>query len=232
MSKRSQQESLLLGVVVGVIAALAIVIPVSLLPIFGNDDSDSSSSQSAATPATTTVVQAAGQGQGNGNGGAGQGQGQGNGGAGNGGGGNGSGQGNGNGPGNGAGQANELGDPLLQGVASDEVLAAFDNGGCVACHNIKGVGGGAANLGPGLSRVGFIAAERRPGYEPLDYIEESIRDPGAFVRTNCPTGPCIEGLMPQTYSETLTAADISTIVNYLAALGTAAEADVLFDAGQ
>ena len=203
MSKRSQQESLLLGVVVGVIAALAIVIPVSLLPIFGNDDSDSSSSQSAATPATTTVVQAAGQGQGNGNG-----------------------------PGNGAGQANELGDPLLQGVASDEVLAAFDNGGCVACHNIKGVGGGAANLGPGLSRVGFIAAERRPGYEPLDYIEESIRDPGAFVRTNCPTGPCIEGLMPQTYSETLTAADISTIVNYLAALGTAAEADVLFDAGQ
>ena len=216
MSTRSQQESLLLGVVVGVIAALAIVIPVSLLPIFGDDDSDSSSSQSEASPVTTTVVQAAGNGAGTGNGGgAGQGQGQGNGGA-----------------GNGAGQANELGDPLLQGVASDEVLAAFDNGGCVACHNIKGVGGGAANLGPGLSRVGFIAAERRPGYEPLDYIEESILDPGAFVRTNCPTGPCIAGLMPQTYSETLTAADISTIVNYLAALGTAAEADVLFDAGQ
>jgi hypothetical protein len=59
------------------------------------------------------------------------------------------------------------------------------------------------------------------------YIEESIIDPGAFVRPNCPNGPCPAGVMPQTYGETLTDSQISTIVSYLAALGTAGEADVL-----
>ncbi|MCP4305751.1 MAG: hypothetical protein GY788_12945, partial [bacterium] len=58
---------------------------------------------------------------------------------------------------------------------------------------------------------------------------ESIVDPDAFVRTNCPDGPCTAGLMPPTFGETLTTDEISTIVNYLAALGTAVEADVLFD---
>ena len=226
MSTRSQKESRLLGVVFGLVIALAITIPVALLPIFGDDDSDSSSSQPDAAPATTTTAPAAGTGGGGGNGNGGGGNGNGGGGNGN-GGGNGSGQGNGNGPGNGGGQGH-LEDPLSQGVASEEVAAAFVSGGCVACHNIKGIGGGAARLGPGLSRAGFIASERRPGYEALVYLEESIVSPGAFVRINCPDGPCIEGLMPQTYSETLTSDEISTIVNYLAALGTAAEADVLF----
>ena len=49
------------------------------------------------------------------------------------------------------------------------------------------------------------------------------------MRPTCPDGPCIEGLMPQTLGETLTTDEISTIVNYLAALGTATEAGVLFD---
>lgn len=229
MSTRSQKESRLLGVVFGLVIALAITVPLALLPIFGDDDSESSSTQSDATPATTTVAQAAGGGNGggNGNGAGGNGNGGVGNGNGNGGGGNGSGPGSGNGPGNGEGQVH-LEDPLSQGVASEEVAATFASGGCVACHNIKGIGGGAARLGPGLSQAGFIASERRPGYEALDYLEESILNPGAFVRTNCPDGPCIDGLMPQTYSETLTSDEISTIVNYLAALGTAAEADVLF----
>jgi hypothetical protein len=229
MSTRSQKESRLLGVVFGLVIALAITVPLALLPIFGDDDSESSSTQPDATPATTTVAQAAGGGNGggNGNGAGGNGNGGVGNGNGNGGGGNGSGPGSGNGPGNGEGQVH-LEDPLSQGVASEEVAATFASGGCVACHNIKGIGGGAARLGPGLSQAGFIASERRPGYEALDYLEESILNPGAFVRTNCPDGPCIDGLMPQTYSETLTSDEISTIVNYLAALGTAAEADVLF----
>jgi hypothetical protein len=229
MSTRSQKESRLLGVVFGLVIALAITVPLALLPIFGDDDSESSSTQSDATPATTTVAQAAGGGNGggNGNGAGGNGNGGVGNGNGNGGGGNGSGPGSGNGPGNGGGQVH-LEDPLSQGVASEEVAATFASGGCVACHNIKGIGGGAARLGPGLSQAGFIASERRPGYEALDYLEESILNPGAFVRINCPDGPCIDGFMPQTYSETLTSDEISTIVNYLAALGTAAEADVLF----
>jgi hypothetical protein len=97
----------------------------------------------------------------------------------------------------------------------------------VACHTIKGVGGGAARIGPGLSRLGEVGDRRVAGLSAAAYIEQSIRDPGAFVRPNCPTGPCPEGVMPQTYAETLTADQISTIVNYLSVLGTAAEADVL-----
>ncbi len=226
MDTRSHRESRLLGIVFGLVMALAITVPVALLPIFDDDDPSPSSS----SPETTTTVVAA-PGAGNGNGGNGRGNGGGGNGQGNGrgGGGNGSGQGNGNGLGNGNGQGQDSADPLSQGVAREEVAAAFASGGCVACHNIKGIGGATARLGPSLSRAGFVASERRPGYEALEYLKESIADPEAFVRTNCPDGPCIEGLMPQTFGETLTTDEISTIVNYLAVLGTAAEADVLFD---
>lgn len=214
MSNRSQRESTLLGVVAGVIASLFIVIPVSLLPLFGDDDTSRSNSQGATSDTVQEDVVAAGTGQGQGQGNAGNGQGQGQG----------QGQGNGNGGGN---QVVENADPLSYGLASPDVLAAFENGGCVACHSIKGVGGGAATLAPHLYRLGEIAADRRPGTSVEAYIEESILDPAAFTMPNCPTGPCIAGLMPSTYGETLTAEDISTIVTYLAALGTPAEADVL-----
>ncbi len=172
------------------------------------------------TPATTAVVQpAAGQAAGAG-GASGQGSGNGQGG------GNGQGLGppEGRGPGS---HGGELADPTSQGIADPEVLDTFSSAGCVACHTIKGVGGGAANIGPGLSRLGEVGSLRRPGLSAATYIEESIIDPGAFVRPNCPNGPCPEGVMPQTYGETLTADQISTIVNYLVALGTAAEAEVL-----
>jgi hypothetical protein len=222
MSKRSQQESLLLGAVVGAIAGLAIALAVILLVDFGNDEVGSTDSASA--PTTTVAVQGtagpgAGQGQaaGQGQGGGGPGQGAGNG------------QGGGPPPGAGPGshQDGEQGDPLSFGTASQDVLDAFTAGGCVACHTIKGVGGGAASIGPGLSRVGEVGGIRVPGMSAEAYIEQSILDPGAFVRPNCPNGPCPEGIMPQTYAETLTADQISTIVGYLAALGTAAEPDVL-----
>lgn len=222
---------MLLGVVTGVIASLFLVIPVSLL--LGDDDTSTSNSQGTSSATETaqeeTVVAGGGQGQGNGqgNGGNGQGNGQGQGqGNGQGNGGNGQGQGQGNGAGGGN-SIVENADPLSYGLASPEVLATFEKGGCVACHSIKGVGGGAATLGPHLYRLGEIAVDRRPGVSVEAYIEESILDPTAFTMPNCPTGPCIEGLMPTTYGESLSAEDISILVTYLAALGTPAEADVL-----
>ena len=117
--------------------------------------------------------------------------------------------------------------PLADGTAAPVVLDAFAAGGCVACHSIKGVGGGQATIGPPLFQTGAIAADRRPGPTPEAYIEESILDPGAFIMPNCPTGPCLEGVMPQTFGETLTADQLATIVDYLAALGTSAEGEVL-----
>ncbi len=200
MSERYKRESLLLGVVIGAIAAIAIVVPLSLLGLA--EDDDTSSTQTASTPATASGQQGD-TGQGNGRGGPPEGR----------------------GPGSGANVANE--NPTSQGIASPEVLNAFDAGGCVACHFIKGVGGESAEVGPNLSRVGVNAAERRPGASAEAYIEESIRDPNAFIMPNCPNGSCPEGVMPQTFPDSLADSEISTIVNYLAALGTAGEADVL-----
>lgn len=202
MSERHKRESLLLGAIVGAIAAFAIVVPLSLLAFTGGNESDVASTQSAAATATDSGQQGNG-GPGNGRGGPPEGR----------------------GPGSGTDHANES--PTSQGVASPEVLDAFDAGGCVACHFIKGVGGEAAELGPNLSRIGVNAAERRPGASAEAYIEESIRDPNVFIMPNCPNGSCPAGVMPQTFADTLTASEISTIVNYLAALGTAAEADVI-----
>lgn len=118
-------------------------------------------------------------------------------------------------------------EPLSYGNAGTEVVDAFNAGGCVVCHSIKGVGGGNATIGPPLFRTGFLAADRRPGATPEAYIEESIRNPNAWIVPNCPTGPCPESVMPQAYSETLTDDQIGTIVGYLAALGTDAESSVL-----
>ena len=117
--------------------------------------------------------------------------------------------------------------PLAFGTAADDVLAAFEAGGCVACHSIKGVGGANATIGPPLFRTGFIAADRRPGPSVEAYIEESIVHPDAFIMPNCPTGPCPSGVMPKTLAEVLSVDQLETIVNYLAALGTDNEASVL-----
>jgi len=200
---------MLLGAVLGIITGLAIVLAVTLFVDFDSDEAGSADSASA--PTTTVAVQGtAGQGVG-------QGQGAGNG------------QGGGPPPGRGPAsrQDGEEGDPLSFGTASAEVLDAFATGGCVACHTIKGVGGAAATIGPGLSRLGAVGGIRVAGLSAAEYVEQSIRDPAAFVRPNCPTGPCLPGIMPTTYGETLTAEQIATIVGYLATLGTAAEAEVL-----
>jgi hypothetical protein len=118
-------------------------------------------------------------------------------------------------------------EPLAFGTAKFEVIEAFQAGGCVACHSIKGVGGGAATIGPPLFRTGAIAAERRPGASVAAYIKESIVEPDAFIMPNCPTGPCPSGLMPDTFGDTLSLDQLTTIIDYLAVLGTAVEAEVL-----
>ncbi len=199
MSKRSKQESLLLGVVAGTAVSFGIIIPIVLLAVFGGEDVGTNAQPA---PATVTAVQDGANNATRGRGGPPEGR----------------------GPGSGH---DEGADPTSEGIASVEVLAAFNTGGCTACHTIKGVGTGAADIGPNLSRIGAIAGERRPGATVESYIEESIRTPNAFIMPNCPTGPCPADVMPQSFAETLTESEISTIVNYLAALGTDAEASVL-----
>ena len=224
MAPRTQRESLLLGIILGTVVGFAFVLPIGLLVELRGAETETTTAPSAesAAPAAANggaaVAQESSTGRG---GGPPEGRGPGSGG----------GRGAGGGPPAGRGPGSQIdgdrGDPLSEGIASAEVLDAFAAGGCVACHAIKGVGGEGATAGPGLSRLGDVGELRRAGMSTVDYIQESVIDPDAFVRPNCPTGACPSGVMPQTYGETLSESQIATIVEYLAALGTAAEADVL-----
>lgn len=105
-------------------------------------------------------------------------------------------------------------------VAPANVVAAFNKGGCGNCHTIAGVPGANGQVGPNLSNIGAEAASRRDGYTAEEYIRESILDPNTFIAPQCPAGDCPSGVMLQTFAETLSSADLDTIVGYLSALGT------------
>jgi mono/diheme cytochrome c family protein len=104
--------------------------------------------------------------------------------------------------------------------------AVFLKTGCIACHTIKGVSTGA--VGPNLSKIGADAADIINSAEykksqgkataPADFIHESIVSPNAYIATNCPTGPCAGSIMPQNYSQIITAQDLTNLVTYLASL--------------
>jgi hypothetical protein len=103
------------------------------------------------------------------------------------------------------------------GVDLDEVIAAINKGGCTACHTIPNIPGAVGVVGPNLANIGVTGAERIPGYEAEAYIRESLVEPNAFTAPECPTGPCITGVMPEILLED---AEVDVIVSYLATLGT------------
>jgi len=102
--------------------------------------------------------------------------------------------------------------------ASADVLAVIGKAGCAACHTIPGVAGAVGQLGPNLANIGVDGATRKPDLTAAAYISESIIAPNAFIVPECPTGPCLANLMPQTFSQTLTGQEITTIVDYLTTL--------------
>jgi nitrite reductase (NO-forming)/hydroxylamine reductase len=102
---------------------------------------------------------------------------------------------------------------------------AFQKGGCVACHTIPGVPGAIGTIGPDLSAIGKEAGEMIASGEYTGeaktteaYLEESIKSPDAFITPDCPTGPCMKGVMPASLADALSADEISAIVTYLASL--------------
>jgi hypothetical protein len=101
-------------------------------------------------------------------------------------------------------------------VKLDEVVAAINKGGCIACHTIPNIPGAIGQIGPDLSKIGIEAASRREGYTAEEYIRESLNEPSAFTAPECPTGPCPSGIMPQL---PLDEAEVETIVYYLSTLG-------------
>jgi len=57
-----------------------------------------------------------------------------------------------------------------------------------------------------------------PGLSAEEYIHQSIVQPNAFVVPECPSGPCAPNLMPATYEQTLSPAELDGLVQYLLTL--------------
>ena len=83
-------------------------------------------------------------------------------------------------------------------------------GGCTVCHTIEGISVGV--LGPDLTHIGTVASGRIDGVSPEAYLDESMRDPGAFV-----VPEYLDGLMPRDFEARLTDQQIEALVRFLLA---------------
>jgi len=82
----------------------------------------------------------------------------------------------------------------------------FRQQGCAECHRIDGSGG---TLGPDLSHIATVAAGRRAGASPEEYIRESLDSPGAYVV------PGYNDVMPRGLTRRLSAFEVDSLVRYL-----------------
>lgn len=110
----------------------------------------------------------------------------------------------------------EMGLPTPTPVADDPVARGeaivLGKGGCAGCHKIEGTAAQGA-VGPDLTNVATHAETRVPGTAAADYIKTSIVDPSAFVVEGYP-----DNVMPKTFSQTLTPAELDDVVAYLSTL--------------
>ncbi|MCP5094210.1 MAG: hypothetical protein GY943_01525 [Chloroflexi bacterium] len=88
------------------------------------------------------------------------------------------------------------------------------NAGCGACHAI-GVLGEGGKVGPDLSAIAIVAANRIPNMSAEEYIRGSILDPNVFIVKTCPNSDCIANIMPADYATRLTPEQIEIIVAFL-----------------
>ena len=110
-----------------------------------------------------------------------------------------------------------------------EVLAAFDNGSCAACHVIPGVPNAKGVVGPDLSKIHDVASQlissgaySGPAKDAKAFIHESIVNPDMYTAKDCPSGPCAPGVMPAKIAEKLTEDELNAIVSYLDGLPSGA----------
>jgi hypothetical protein len=104
----------------------------------------------------------------------------------------------------------------ISGQSAEELVL---NAGCGACHLI-GQTGEAGKVGPDLSNIGNLAGQRVPGQSADTYLRNSILYPDLFIVPDCPNGPCLPGIMPETYFLTLDEAQLDTLVSHLMTLRT------------
>lgn len=93
----------------------------------------------------------------------------------------------------------------LAGESGEEL---FKSAGCIGCHQFDPLQA-AGGVGPNLTTIGSRLS--------IADIQQSIVNPNAVLATGCPAGPCPPGVMPPNFAERLSAAQIDTLVAYLAA---------------
>jgi mono/diheme cytochrome c family protein len=103
-------------------------------------------------------------------------------------------------------------DPIELGKA-----VFLGSGGCGGCHAIDSLPGAVGQVGPDMSQVASVAADRVAGQTAEDYITESILDPSAFLVPDCPTGPCAD-IMPKDLGTRLAQDELDGLVTYLLTL--------------
>jgi len=97
------------------------------------------------------------------------------------------------------------GDPVAFGQAT------FTAAGCVACHTVTGIS--TATVGPVLDGLASRAGDQVEGVSAEEYIRQSILDPSAYVVEGF-----TDGIMPQTFGETLSEGQIEGLVAFLLTL--------------
>ena len=87
-------------------------------------------------------------------------------------------------------------------------LTVFQANGCSSCHTFKPANA-TGTIGPDLDKLKTYAAQANRG--PLTkFIQESIVSPSAYVQ------PGYQDLMPKNFGQTITAKQLSALVQYLA----------------
>jgi len=85
--------------------------------------------------------------------------------------------------------------------------AAFSSNGCGSCHTFKPASSN-GTIGPDLDN---LPADAQKAGKPLAaYVKESIVDPDAYIVPGYQ-----KGVMPATFGQSLSAAQITALVTYL-----------------
>jgi mono/diheme cytochrome c family protein len=87
-------------------------------------------------------------------------------------------------------------------TATTDPVQLYNEKGCVGCHQLDGKGG---QVGPPFDHIG--------GRVTKDYIRRSILEPNADTAKGYEK---FAGMMPATFGQQLSAAQLESIVNYLA----------------
>lgn len=102
-------------------------------------------------------------------------------------------------------------------------LAAFQKGGCAACHIIPGVPGATGTIGPDLTEIHKTVEQRiadgvytGTAKNVEEYLAEALIDPDGYSSPDCKGSPCQKGLMPASLAQSFNEAEFNAVIDFLA----------------